>query len=441
MKIAYLTAGAAGMYCGSCIHDNALAKALIKLGHDTLLIPTYTPILTDESNASSDQLFYGGLNVYLQQLSPVFRWIPRWADSFLSSPRLVRWVASKSMETSAKNLGALTVSMLKGVEGNQRKEVARLCDWLEKHKPDVVLFSNLLIAGCLPELKRRVGCATVVVLQGDDIFYDGLIEPYRAQALDELRRLALEADRFLVHSDDYGRRMQELLGFRDEQLSVNPLCLDVSDFRARAENSESSDSDEPEFSSRPSIGYLARLAPEKGLDILVDAFIELHSRDVPDRAKPMLKIAGWLGKQHEAYWQEQQEKLRQGGLESHWEYHGAVDREGKLAFLDSVDLICVPTPYQEPKGLFLLEGLAAGVPYLQPAHGAFPEVHERLGGGHLFPPESASVLADHLESLCSDRQALADLGRVGREALFDRATTQHEAEGLVGILHSLINAK
>lgn len=440
MKIAYLTAGAAGMYCGSCIHDNALAKALIKLGHDTLLIPTYTPILTDETNASVDQLFYGGLNVYLQQLSPVFRWIPRWADSFLSSPRLVRWVASKSMETSAKNLGSLTVSMLKGVEGNQRKEVARLCDWLEKHKPDVVLFSNLLIAGCLPELKRRVGCATVVVLQGDDIFYDGLIEPYRADALDELRRLAQEADQFLVHSGDYGRRMQELLGFRDEQLSVNPLCLDVSDFLEREVKTGESSSDESGFSAGPSLGYLARLAPEKGLDILVDAFIELSARDLPENAKPRLKIAGWLGKQHEAYWQEQQDKLREAGLEAQWEYHGAVDRDGKLAFLDSVDLICVPTPYQEPKGLFLLEGLAAGVPYLQPAHGAFPEVHERLGGGHLFPPESASVLADHLESLCLDREALAELGRVGREALFDRATTEHEAEGLVHILQKVIDA-
>ncbi|MCA9157028.1 MAG: hexosyltransferase, partial [Planctomycetales bacterium] len=69
MKIAYLTAGAAGMYCGSCLHDNALAKALIDLGHDALLIPLYTPILTDEPNVSSPRLFYGGLNVYLEQLS------------------------------------------------------------------------------------------------------------------------------------------------------------------------------------------------------------------------------------------------------------------------------------------------------------------------------------------------------------------------------------
>jgi glycosyltransferase involved in cell wall biosynthesis len=175
------------------------------------------------------------------------------------------------------------------------------------------------------------------------------------------------------------------------------------------------------------------------LDILVDAFIELHSRDVPDQAKPTLKIAGWLGKQHEAYWQEQQDKLREAGLESEWEYCGAVDRDGKLAFLDSVDLICVPTPYQEPKGLFLLEGLAAGVPYLQPAHGAFPEVHARLGGGQLFPPESATVLADHLEGLCSDRQALSDLGRAGREALFKQATTEHEAEALIRILETLVD--
>ncbi|MEZ6135846.1 MAG: hypothetical protein R3C53_13145 [Pirellulaceae bacterium] len=141
MRIAYLTAGAAGMYCGSCLHDNALAKALIRRGHDALLIPTYTPILTDEDSVSSQQLFYGGLNVYLQQLSPVFRWIPNWADQFLSSPRLVGWVASRGMETSARNLGALTVSMLKGKRGSQRKEVRRLCAWLKQFDPHVIFKS------------------------------------------------------------------------------------------------------------------------------------------------------------------------------------------------------------------------------------------------------------------------------------------------------------
>ena len=180
----------------------------MKLGHDVVLLPTYTPILTDETSVSSDRLFFGGLNVYLQQISPVFRWLPKWTDQFLSSPQLVNWVASKAMGTSAKQLGALTVSMLQGSDGKQRKEVSRLCDWLVTQQPDIAVFSNLLIAGCIREIKSRVGCPVVVMLQGDDIFFESLVEPYRTSALQLLRELAQQVDLFIVHSHYYGERMQ-----------------------------------------------------------------------------------------------------------------------------------------------------------------------------------------------------------------------------------------
>ena len=57
MRIVYITAGAAGMYCGSCMRDNTLVRALHGLGHEALLIPTYTPITTDEPDASSRTVF------------------------------------------------------------------------------------------------------------------------------------------------------------------------------------------------------------------------------------------------------------------------------------------------------------------------------------------------------------------------------------------------
>jgi glycosyltransferase involved in cell wall biosynthesis len=319
MRIAYLTAGAAGMYCGSCLHDNALAKALIRQGHDAILIPIYTPILTDEESVSKDQLFYGGLNVYLQQASPIFRWLPNWADQFLNSPKLVGWIAARAMGTSAKSLGALTVSMLQGHEGRQRKEVRRLCDWLQSQKPDVVVFSNLLIAGCINELKRRIGSPNVVILQGDDIFYDSLVEPYRSQALRELRKLSQQVDLFVVHSQDYGNRMRDMLGFSDSRLAVVPLSIDTQDFV----NLDLS----PRGDRRPpTIGYLARLAPEKGLHLLVDAFITMHDRGLATNAQ--LAVAGWLGKQHADYWQEQQDKLRAAGLGDRLRYAGSVVLKG-----------------------------------------------------------------------------------------------------------------
>ena len=418
------------MYCGSCLHDNALAKALIRLGHDALLVPTYTPLLTDEADISQQQLFYGGLNVYLEQISPLFRWVPNWADQFLSAPWLVGWVASRAMGTSAKSLGGLTVSMLRGRNGDQRKEVRRLCNWLQTLKPDVVIFSNLLIAGCLPELKQELGCQTVVILQGDDIFYEGLIQPYRDQALIELKRLTQHVDSFVVHSQYYGQHMRQLLEFPSNKLFVNPLSIDVTDFATWTPTTE----ERP-----PTVGYLARLAPEKGLHVLVDAFIELHRLGQAGDCR--LAIAGWLGGQHASYWQKQQEKLAAAGLQDRYAYAGSVDRAGKLAFLNAIDLLCVPTTYHEPKGLFVLEAMAAGVPYLQPAHGAFPEMHSRAEAGQLFDPERPGELADRLAEALTDVAAMRELGARGRQHVLSQATTDHEAERLAEHLQQLINGE
>ena len=418
------------MFCGSCLHDNALAKSLMRLGHDVILLPTYTPILTDEVSVSSKRLFFGGLNVYLQQVSPVFRWMPKWMDQFLSSPRLVNWVATRAMGTSAKQLGGLTVSMLQGSDGRQRKEVSRLCDWLVTQKPDVIIFSNLLIAGCLREVKTRIGCPVVVMLQGDDLFFESLMEPYRTEAMELLKQLAREVDLFIVHSEFYGQRMQQLLEFPRERWQVNPLAIEPADFLERRRPAAVSD-------RPPTVGYLARLAPEKGLHQLVDAFIELRERLPTAR----LAVAGWLGKQHNRYWQELENKLAAAGLADAYTYHGSVDRNGKLQFLESVDVVCVPTTYQEPKGLFVLESLAAGVPVVQPHHGAFPEVIARLGGGHLYAAGDRRALVDRLQAVLSDLPAARMLGEVGRTAVLEHATTDRAAARLIELLNPLVTRR
>src|SRR5262245_18416186 len=130
MKIAYITAGAGGMFCGSCMHDNTLVGALRGLGHDALLIPTDTPIRTDEHDISLKRIFLGGLNVYLQHKSAFFRHTPWFIDRMLDSPRLLRWLSGFAAKTEAHDLGDLTISMLKGEHGNQRKEITKLVSWL-----------------------------------------------------------------------------------------------------------------------------------------------------------------------------------------------------------------------------------------------------------------------------------------------------------------------
>src|SRR3954469_2585746 len=112
MRIAYITAGAAGMVCGSCMHDNTLVSALTAAGHDALLIPTYTPIRTDEQDVSQGRIFFGGINVYLQQKWWLFRYTPWLLDRLLDFPPLLRWVSKFAVQIEAKKLGELTISML-----------------------------------------------------------------------------------------------------------------------------------------------------------------------------------------------------------------------------------------------------------------------------------------------------------------------------------------
>ena len=427
MRIVYLTAGAAGMYCGSCLHDNALAKALLAAGQEVLLVPTYTPILTDETSVASPKLFFGGLNVYLQQVLPLARWVPAWLDQFLSSPRLVNWIASRAMGTTADKLGGLTVSMLQGSHGNQRKEVERLVHWLEHDfHPEVVIFSNLLIGGAIPDIKQRLSCPVVVILQGDDAFFDQLPEPFATQSMQLLQQLAQQVDLFLVHSRAYGERMQARLHLRAQQWQVLPLTLDTQDYLTL----EPKPIDDNHV---PRIGYLARLAPEKGLHVLVEAFIELSRHDPRVR----LEIAGWLGKQHQAYWQDIQHQLALAGLSERVHYWGAVDRQGKLDFLQAIDVLSVPATHFEPKGLFVLEALAAGVPVVVPDHAAFPELLERLGGGLLVPPRDAAALATKLLELVHDLPATRALGAQGRRQVLEHAATASEAKRLIGLLEQL----
>jgi len=130
VRIAYIAAGAGGMICGSCIHDNTLARALQELGHEVALIPTYTPLRTDEEDVSIDRVFFGAINVYLQQKSSWFRRAPRFLTRWMDRPGFLRWVTKGASSTNAKLLGEMTVAMLEGDEGPNASKVEELVCWL-----------------------------------------------------------------------------------------------------------------------------------------------------------------------------------------------------------------------------------------------------------------------------------------------------------------------
>ncbi len=430
-KIVYLTAGAGGMFCGSCMHDNALAKALHAEGWDVTLVPFYTPIRTDEADVSIDQVFFGGVNVYLQQKIPLFRFVPSFIDRFLDNPNLIRRVTSKAIETDAKMLGSLALSVLKGANGNQRKEVKRVNKWLVNQiKPDLIVISNILVAGFIPALKKQLDVPVLITLQGDDVFLDALPEPFRAKCFEQIKRILKHVDGFIVHSEFFGRYMTEYFGLDPSKIHVTPLGVDTTDFQNFVPAV-------PDESGPLTIGYLARLAPEKGLHNLVEAFIELKKRPGSERFK--LRIAGWLGKDHEDYVREQWTRLSNAGLSDEYEYLGAIERTEKLNFLRGIHLLSVPTDQKEPKGLFVLEAMAAGVPVVQPAHGSFPEIIEQTQGGLLCLPNDIVDLSEKLLQLLNNPEQRKQLGEAGQRSVHQDRCHFTMAQQTGDVFHRFLN--
>lgn len=371
------------MYCGSCLRDNALAGELIRKGHDVTLLPVYTPTRTDEPNVSNGKVFFGGISVYLEQYFPVFRNSPRWLDRLWDSQPMLHLASRRSISTSPKMLGEMTVSMLKGEQGFQRKEIEKLTEWA-RHEvpPDVVsLPYSLLIALAKPirEALQRPICCT---LQGEDLFLEGLQEPYRSQALELIRQNVKHVDAFISVSEYYADFVPDYLGIDREKIHVVPLGINLEGYKKRERKA-----------SRPfTIGFFARVAPEKGLHVLAEAYQQLRSNGLIPEAR--LEVAGYMAPEHAKYLSEIEDRLKKAGFANEFKYHGTVDRGEKINFLRKLDVLSVPATYNEPKGIFLLEAMACGVPVVQPRRGGFTEIVEKTGGGLLVEPDSVESLVD-----------------------------------------------
>jgi glycosyltransferase involved in cell wall biosynthesis len=339
--------------------------------------------------------------------------------------------ASRSISTDPKLLGDLMVSMLEGDRGVLRKEFDKLLEWMaDEPTPDVVNLPNsLLISLARPlrdALKRPVCCT----LQGEDLFLSDLIEPYRSRAIELIRRQAADVDNFIAVSDYYVPVMAKLLAVPVSRISVVPLGINMQGYQRRPAGGS------PDGIFR--VGYFARLAPEKGLHFLADAY-QRFRRKLPADARVKLEVAGYIGRDQAPYLEDVKRSIAAAGLAGEFTYHGAVDRAGKLAFLQTVDVLSVPATYDEPKGVFLLEAMASGVPVVQPRRGAFTEIVERTGGGLLVAPDDAEALAEGLFALWSDRakcDALAARGFAGVRAHYSVARS---ADRQMAVYESMVS--
>lgn len=388
LRILQLTPGTGDFHCGSCLRDSALVRGLRARGHDALMVPLYLPHVLEEQDAPPETpIFLGGISVFLDQKFPGLRNRPAWTDRALGHPRLLRWCARFAGMTSPADLGASTVSMLRGAEGAQARELDRLLAWLQPQPGfDVVCLSNSLLAGMAPRLKKALGAPIVCSLQGEDSFLDGLPEPHRSKAWNLLTECAGHVDQFAAVSQYFAALMQRRLALDPGRVTVTYPGLRVDDFAPTAARP-----------ANPTIGYLARLHPIKGLGALVDAFLELKRRgSIPGLR---LRAAGAMTVTDARYVDGLRNIIAKAGFAADTEFLPNVTRNQKIEFLRSLTALSVPATYGEAFGAYVLEALAAGVPVVQPDHAAFPEILGLTGGGTLYNPQQPGALANAIEQV------------------------------------------
>jgi glycosyltransferase involved in cell wall biosynthesis len=429
MKIVQITPGSGdNFYCENCLRDIALVKSLRKLGHDVLMIPLYLPLQMAEAERLVDApLFFGGINVYLQQKFAFFRRTPRWFDRLFDSRRLLTWAGRKAGMTSARELGAATISMLRGEHGRQVKELDRFVDWLctNEERPDVVCLSNILLAGLAQRIRERLDVPVVCLLQDEDGFLDGLTAPDAEQAWAIVRERARDIDVFLAVSEYFAGTMGNRLAVDDKRLHVARMGIDLNEYTPADTHP-----------AVPTIGYLSRMCPSRGLETLVDAFGLLKKDSALQSAK--LRICGGRLACDEPFLERQLARLSAAGLRNDVEFLDSFDHNAKHEFLRSLTVLSVPEPQPVAYGLYVLEALAMGVPVVEPAIGSFPETIALTGGGVLYEPNTAGKLAETLTPLLRDPQAARRLGAQGRAGMLKAFNIERTAARMVRIFEQVV---
>jgi len=434
MRIVQLTPGSGGsFYCENCLRDAAMVRAMRRLGHDVLMVPMYLPLQADDDmQVSNAPMFFGGVNVYLQQKSVFFRRSPRWIDRLFDSAALLRWVGRRAAMVDAAELCETTISMLRGEEGHQAKELERLVEWLRhaENRPDIVCLSNVLLAGLARQIKERLQVPVACLLQDEDEFIDKLGPGHMDRAWRMVAERARDVDVFVAVSRYYAKAMQERLGFLgDDRIRVVHTGVAVDEYAG-------SEAQAAAHVAAPTIGYLSRMCHEKGLDKLVDAFVGL--KDNPKLRDAKLRMMGGQSGEDAAFIGGLRQKLDSAGVLGDAEFMTDFRQADRLSFLKSLSVLSVPERRKPACALYVLESLAAGVPVVEPAAGVLGELLEETGGGILYDPADGGALASALERLLLDETGAAELGRRGRDAVRAKFSVERSAEKMVRVYQETV---
>lgn len=433
MNILYIIPGSGDQfYCGNCLRDSKYVSAIRELGHDVIKIPMYLPLFSEEKDRKDTPLFYNAISIYMKQRYPFFRKAPRWLDHLMSSRALLKLAAGMSGSTNAKGLGELTVSMLMGEKGVQSGELDEMVEWIATHsKPDIVHLSNALLLGLAHQLRERLRIPVVCTLQDEDVWVDVLKPWFRERAWDLMREDAVNIDSFVAVSDFYGDLMQKKLDLPAEKVGRIHLGICLKDYP----DPFSSGNPAPGITDRRAIGYISRMNHENGFDILVDAFILLKKKQKFSDVR-LVATGGHTSYDHR-YLKRNKKKLLKAGLLQDVDFHEDFVDEGRFSFFQKISALTVPVRQGEAFGLYLIESMASGVPVVQPALGAFPEIVGLADAGLIYDKNTPAELAESLALLLDDPELLREKSMNARKGAEEYFNIRVQAGKLVEHYESL----
>jgi len=430
MKIAYLLPGSGGsFYCGNCTRDKVFTSSMKNSGHDILMIPMYLPLGIDECETESP-IFFGAVNIYLEQISPIFKKLPRFIKTFLDSEKVLRLAAKQSGSTKAEGNEDMTMSMLEGANGKQAEDLDTLINWLKEHeKPDVVHISNALLSGMAEKIKKELICVVVCTLQDEDEWVDEMKEPFCSTTWKLIESNARHIDAFIAVSEYYAQMIATRVQIPAEKIHVVYNSVGLDDIR---ENKH------PE--TYHTIGYMSKISSIFGADVLFDAFVELKKDKLFANLK--LKYTGGYTDDYKEVVRDIKRKMKQNHLEKAVEFFDDLSFAGKKQFLDSISLFCVPSNRKEAFGIHLLEAFAAQVPTVMPNIGAYPEIVNQSKAGLLYEPgNKADNLVIALKKVLADRELFQELKQNCHQAIQTTFSTSEQTGKIVKIYEQYLKNK
>lgn len=420
MKIAYIVPGSGGsFYCGNCFRDSTFLKALQRSGHDIIIVPMYLPLTTDHANQYDVPIFYGAVNLYLKQLIPLLRRLPRFVQRFFDSSYVLRFAARQSGSTHAAKLEDMTVSMLKGVNGNQSDDLQTMITWFKEHlQPDVVHLSNALLLGLAPALKTSLNVRVVCSLQDEDEWLDEMTTAPQEESYRLMAHNAAFVDQFISVSQYFSMLMQPRLMLPEHKIKVIYNGIDVKNYTPKTD-----------VPTTHVLGYISKLNNLFGFHILVDAFIILKQKFGVENLR--LLATGGLAQYDKPFIRQQEEKLRLAGLSSYVEIIKGFNEGAKQRLFAETTILAVPSLRKEAFGMYLLEAFASGIPVIQPNYGAYPEIVSTIAGGLLYEPNNANQLAETIHRLITDNELYTTFQCNCNQLTYKHFSVQQQVENLI----------